>query len=115
MIMSDNSWHLSKSVPITLLFAIFLQTVAVVWWASGVTERVTDLETSLLVLSDDLADENLRQWARINAVENLAEQVASNSRLTTALMSRLEDRVESLTNELKETNRVLRENYSGTE
>jgi len=36
----DNSWHLDKRVPLTLIFAIFLQTVGVFWWASEINSQV---------------------------------------------------------------------------
>jgi len=49
--MSDNdadpaasSWHLDRRVPIALIATILLQTVAVVWWASDLSARVSHLE-----------------------------------------------------------------------
>lgn len=40
----DREWHLDKKVPIALILTIALQTVAVVWWASDLSARVTQLE-----------------------------------------------------------------------
>jgi len=40
----DNSWHLDKRVPISLIFAIFLQTAGAFWFASDLSVRVTNLE-----------------------------------------------------------------------
>lgn len=36
----DNSWHLSKSVPVTLVAAIIGQTVALVWYVSSLDGNV---------------------------------------------------------------------------
>ena len=36
----DNSWHLSKSVPLTLIIAIIGQTIALVWYVSSLDSNV---------------------------------------------------------------------------
>lgn len=46
---SPEPWHLDKRVPIALIVTIVAQTVAVVWWASGVDHRVAAVESSLLM------------------------------------------------------------------
>ena len=43
-------WHLDKKVPIALIFAIFLQAVAVVWWGSGLSSRVETNTTNISTL-----------------------------------------------------------------
>lgn len=40
----DGNWHWDKNVPIALIFAILVQTGALIWWASSISERVTVLE-----------------------------------------------------------------------
>lgn len=40
----DNSWHLDKKVPISLIFAISVQLLAWVWVASGMNTRIEHLE-----------------------------------------------------------------------
>lgn len=37
---TDTHWHLSKSVPITLIFTIFIQTMAFVWYFSDLNSAV---------------------------------------------------------------------------
>lgn len=37
--MEDN-WHLSKSVPVTLVLAIIAQTIAIVWYISSLDSAV---------------------------------------------------------------------------
>lgn len=37
---NNESWHLSKSVPLTLILAIISQTVALVWYVSTLNSNV---------------------------------------------------------------------------
>ena len=43
---TDTFWHLSKSVPISVVLILFLQTIGVVIWAVKLDARVTILEAS---------------------------------------------------------------------
>ena len=47
--MSDDSWHLSKSVPITLIIGLITQGAAIVW---VVSMRYGDLESNTKKLSE---------------------------------------------------------------
>ena len=38
--MSNDQWHLSKSVPLTFLLAILLQTVTLVWFIANLSSSV---------------------------------------------------------------------------
>ena len=38
--MADNSWHLNKSVPMTFIFAIVMQTVALVWFVASLDSEI---------------------------------------------------------------------------
>ena len=40
MAVENSSWHLSKSVPVTFIFAIVCQTVALVWYVSSLDSSV---------------------------------------------------------------------------
>jgi hypothetical protein len=42
----ENSWHLDKKVPITLIGAIVLQTFCFGYWAATLTTRVGYLESN---------------------------------------------------------------------
>ena len=55
--MADNSWHLNKSVPMTFIFAIVMQTVALVWFVASLdsdidsnTREIVRHETRLIAL-----------------------------------------------------------------
>lgn len=38
----DSNWHLDKRVPIALIFALAIQSAGAIWWASSISERVTN-------------------------------------------------------------------------
>ncbi len=40
----DKHWHIDRHVSIALLVGIVVQTFAIGWWASGITERLTAVE-----------------------------------------------------------------------
>lgn len=40
----DSRWHLDKRLPVAMICAILVQTATVIWWASGINERVGVLE-----------------------------------------------------------------------
>ena len=63
--MKQESWHLSKSVPITLIIGIGLQTMALVWY-------VSTLDSTVRGNSRDL----LRQETRIDMVEKTVQMQA---------------------------------------
>jgi hypothetical protein len=45
----DRQWHLDRKVPIALMATLSLQTVAVVWWAASLSQRVDALERTALL------------------------------------------------------------------
>ena len=40
----QEKWHVSKSIPIMFILAVFLQTSAIVWGASNLSTRVESIE-----------------------------------------------------------------------
>lgn len=53
----EQHWTLDRRIPIALVFAIFMQTISAVWWASTTNNRVENLER------------------RVDVAENLTERV----------------------------------------
>ena len=45
--MAENSWHLDKRVPITLIAALVVQTGGFIYWAGQLSTRVGHLEETL--------------------------------------------------------------------
>lgn len=63
--MSNEPWHLSKSVPITFIFAILMQTVSLVWFISSLNGEVQHNSRELV-----------RQETRINSLESIVQTQA---------------------------------------
>lgn len=59
---SDEPWHLSKSVPISFIFAIIMQTLALVWFISSLNGSVENNERELV-----------RQETRIQTLETVVQ------------------------------------------
>lgn len=86
--MSEDSWHLSKSVPITLIFGLLVQGAAIVWTVSmmmsdieanredivAIEQRMGRLENSVQSQAVALAriDENIK--AIRSSVEKMADR-----------------------------------------
>lgn len=50
--MSDEPWHLNKSVPITFILAIIAQTVALIWFVATLRNDVDNNRSSITRLED---------------------------------------------------------------
>ena len=86
--MSEDNWHLSKSVPITLIFGLLVQGAAIVWTVSmmmsdieanrddimSLQQRMARIETSVHEQAVSLAriDENIK--AIRSSVEKMADR-----------------------------------------
>ena len=86
--MSSDNWHLSKSVPITLIFGLLVQGGAIVWTVSmmmsdieanrddimSLQQRMSRIETSVHEQAISLAriDENIK--AIRSSVEKMANE-----------------------------------------
>lgn len=91
-------WHLDKRVPIALIFTLFCQTAYGIWWASGVDERLAQIERRQEAAGDrsELAERQLAEQGQRIAV--LTEAVSNTNR-----------NLERLQGELSNTNGLLRE------
>jgi septal ring factor EnvC (AmiA/AmiB activator) len=63
--MNTNSWHLSKSVPISFILAILAQTVALVWYVSSLDNNIKNNQRELI-----------RHETRIEALEKIVQTQA---------------------------------------
>ena len=48
--MSSDNWHLSKSVPITLIFGLLVQGAAIVWTVSMMMSDIENNREEIIVL-----------------------------------------------------------------
>jgi hypothetical protein len=61
----EDEWHLSKTVPITLVIAIVCQTIALVWYISSLDNNVKNNTREIL-----------RQEVRIEGLEKIVQTQA---------------------------------------
>lgn len=64
--MSEQEWHLSRSVPISLIFAIACQTVALIWFVATLRNDVDINKTEIIKL--ETRTENLEEIVQSQAV-----------------------------------------------
>ena len=75
--MADESWHLNKSVPLSIILGVIAQTVTLVWFIAG-------LNASIDQNSRDL----VRHETRIEALEASAQsQAVSLARMDENIMA----------------------------
>lgn len=83
----QESWHLSKSVPVTFILAIVGQTVALVWYVStldaAVENNIRDIvrhETRIESLEKTVQQQAVtlaRIDANLEAIRNIVEKMAA--------------------------------------
>jgi hypothetical protein len=64
--MSKEPWHLNKSVPISFIFAIMCQTVALIWFVAALSNDVANNKEDLSRLEE--RTNNLELVAQTQAV-----------------------------------------------
>jgi len=64
--MSNEPWHLNRSVPITFIFAIMCQTVALIWFVATLSNDVANNKNELARL--ETRTQNLEVVAQSQAV-----------------------------------------------
>lgn len=83
----DTEWHLSKTVPVTLVIAIICQTVALVWYVSSLDNSVKNN-----------AREILRHEVRIDTLDKVVQSQA----LT---LARIDENIKSIRLMMEDTRR----------
>lgn len=74
----EESWHLSKSIPLTLVFAIACQTVALIWFVSSLSNDIESAKKELI-----------RQDTRITTLENIVQDQA-------VTMARMDENIKAI-------------------
>lgn len=96
--MSEQQWHLDKRVPVAIIFAIFIQSMGGIWWASSLNERTAQIERRIegFAQRSQAADREINTIQQSVAVlsAQLQNQIRATERLDTAV---------------RETNQLLRE------
>jgi hypothetical protein len=88
MEMSDADWHMSRSVPISLIFAIACQTIALIWFVATLRNDVDSnrleiirLETRTSSLEEIVQTQAVtlgRMDENIKSIRTILEGMASN-------------------------------------
>jgi len=81
-------WYLDRRVPIALVLAIFAQSAAFVWWASGVSHDIQKLKEEVATLKGEAKD-------RLTMILEIAT-VKSDLRHMASAVERLERAVDKL-------------------
>ncbi len=76
--MAQDSWHLSKSIPLTFVLAIIGQTIALVWF-------VADLNNGIQTNTREI----VRHETRLIALENIVQTQAIT-------MARIDENIKSI-------------------
>ena len=91
-----NGWHLDKRVPLSLIFAVFVQTVTVVWFITDLRKDVDALDAGLRYQTQIVAEEQVRQWSRIDLNQNRIQSSVSSINTNTAILQRVETQITRL-------------------
>lgn len=85
--MSKEEWHLSKSVPLTFVFAIAMQTIALIWFVASLNGAVESNKVNIIRLEaktqtlEDVVQQQAIATARmdenIKAIRSAVEAMAS--------------------------------------
>ena len=89
-IKTQDGWHLDRRVPISLIVTILLQTAGLVWWASGVENRVAALEKWQEARPPHLPSDTS---SRLVTVENNQSHLLRTLERLETLMTRLDERL----------------------
>ena len=76
--MSDADWHMSRSVPISLIFAIACQTVALIWFVATLRNDV---------------DSNRLEIIRLETRTSSLEEIVQNQAVT---LGRMDENIKSI-------------------
>jgi hypothetical protein len=84
--MSDDPWHLSRSVPITFILAIACQTVALIWFVATLRNDV-----------DSNRDQILRLDVRASSLEAIVQTQA-------VTLARIDENIKGIRQHLEKGN-----------
>ena len=86
--MAQDSWHLSKSIPLTFVLAILCQTIALVWFVASLNN---DIQTN--------TREIVRHETRLIALEAIVQTQAIT-------MARIDENIKSIRQMMEDSRKV---------
>ena len=72
--MTKDSWHMNKSIPITLIFDLFVQGAAIIWSVSGM---VSDIKYNKATIAE-VRTENARLANNIHENDVMIARIDAN-------------------------------------
>ena len=88
MTKDEDNWHLSRSVPITLIFGLIAQAAAIVW---TVSMMMSDIERN--------SEEIMRMQSRLASVEDATQRQAISMARIDENIKAIRQSVEKMANE----------------
>lgn len=67
---AENNWHLSKTIPISIILGMVVQVAALVWWGGQIESRVS-------VAERDIGRVERQQEAALRVAQSQAESLAT--------------------------------------
>ena len=120
MAIVKNEINLGVIVPIAI--AITLQTGVAVFWGGSISADVTSIKADVAEqiaaqsdLENNFAEENLRQWARINDNGNAVQEVIAQTRALQVGQNGIASNVGQLRADVRETNSLIRDLLIGNQ
>ncbi len=84
----NETWSLDRKIAISLIVAVFLNTLGVVWWASNMSSRVEFLEKTLMGVTQVL---NERISTRQKDWDDIKQRMAKQEAFTVIILETLKD------------------------
>ena len=79
---NKSNWRIDKQIPIAVIFAMLIQTGAIIWWAGKLDSRVQALEANDLEYSV-LIDRVTRVEEKVTSLKETTQQM--NDKLETII------------------------------
>jgi len=88
--MTENQWHLSKSVPVTFILAIIAQTIALIWFVATLRSDVDINQAQIL-----------RHEVRIETVEDIVQNQA-------VMLARIDENLKAIRDAIERNDQTRR-------
>ena len=85
---SESYWHLDRRIPVALIVTIVLQTMAIVWWAASMNERLSSLEDRVNGMHD-FGPRIIRLEEKQDGIRQRLDRIDRNLRRVDAKLERL--------------------------
>ena len=99
----QDDWHLDRRVPIGLIITVMLQTLFAGWFFSEIRGDLDNTISAVERLDLASSAENLRQWDRINLVEDNVQSALSAVNTNKIILERIEDDLDSVVDLLRKS------------